>query len=70
MFEQERADRGNLEVRDYFKSLIGYFISMPSLSRNNAAMRLPYLMDGVPIYGRVKQGFKLRMFLGKSAGNC
>ena len=45
-------------------------MSVPSLSRNNAAMRLPNLMDGVPIYGWFKEGFKLGVLLGESAGNC
>ena len=41
---------------------------MLSLSRNNAARRLLNLIDGVPIYGRVKD--KLGVLLEKSVGDC
>ena len=43
---------------------------MPSLSRNNAAMRLPNIMDEESIYGRVlNKDCKLGVLLGDSAGN-
>ncbi len=42
------------EMRNHSKSLVDYFISVPSLLRNNAAMSLPSLIDVVSMYGRAK----------------
>ena len=39
---------------------------MPSLSRNNAAMHLPHLVDEVQMYGRVKLG----VLFGDPTENC
>ena len=41
---------------------------MPSLSRNNAAMRLPSLIDGVPMCVRVRLGFNFGVFVRRVDG--
>ena len=43
---------------------------MPSLSRNNAAMRLPNIMDGLSVYRRgLNKDCKLGVLFGDSSGN-
>ena len=39
---------------------------MPSISPNNVATSLPNLIDGVPMYKRIKQQFNLGVLLGES----
>ena len=56
----------NVEIRNYLKVWLAIFISVPSLSRNNAVMHLTNLIDGIPTYGLSKD---LRVLLGESARN-
>ena len=51
-----KAERGNLRLKyeNILKVWWAIFISVPNLLGNNAAMRLPNLIDGVPRYGMVK----------------
>ena len=41
-------------MQNYIKNLVGYFVSVPNLSKMNAVKGLPSLIDRVPVYERMK----------------